>query len=179
MIETIRYSRETAVEEGLRTSTEIDKSYFKRPAFRMLKKNTVRYGHGNYTNYEHQTAMEKVLQLPSKLVHGRTHVTSYIKDDKQKAKLVESLLNKKNFISINDLKELESFKKKTINVYVEKQHNNIYTLRDFATALVYVAEVNLREFYDIAGKVVLINLSKEKGAYKVHYVLNVIEDGKK
>lgn len=180
MVEEIKYSRETAVEEGLRFTTEINKGYFKRPALRMLKKNiTITIGKNKrFIGTTHELAINKTLELPSQIKYGSTRLFEYFNHDKTKFKLAERLFDNFETITLKEVDELGSFKSKTVYGYIEKQHNNIYTIRNLNNVLDNVIDIQLNEFYDIAGKAVLFSLSKKNGICKVHHILNPIETNK-
>ena len=178
MVEEIKYSRETAVDEGLRTTSEINKGYFKRPALRMLKKN-ISFGKiDKYRITTHEEAINKMLRLPSQIKYGSTRLFEYFNHDKTNYKLAEKLFDNFETITLKEVDELGSFKNKTVYGYIEKQHNNIYTIRNLTKVLDNVIDIQLNEFYDIAGKAVLFNLSKKNGIYKVNHILNPIESNK-
>lgn len=146
---TYTYSRREALEQGLRDTTEINKDYYKRPILMISKKRI---------NLE-EVVKELTNNFPVELVSKKTRMLG--RDQRGKEE-----------IELSELDTLKNFKKKTIHVYVEKQDNNIYTLREFKMySQPVIREIKIENsFYDIAGKTVHINLSRKKGVYTVHYI---------
>lgn len=168
MLETITYSRKTAVEEGLRKSVEIDKGDFKRPIMKFMR----------YKPYkEVGNAISNIFStVPSALKRGSVSVSGYLKDDENKMAAFNSLGKVGTNMCLEDIISTETFKKKSIYVYVEKQHKDTYTLRCLSKNLPFVADIKLDDFYDIAGRSLMMYLSKANGVYTVNRIIKVLKD---
>lgn len=165
MIENIVFSRKTAVNEGLRASVELNRDSFKRPFLKFMRVKPY--------NEVRDSISRMYSTTPSNLKMGGASLLSYLKDDVEKF----AMFSKYNSnIILEDAVASEGFKKKSMYVYVEKQHNNVYTLRCLNKNIPTFADINLGDFYDIAGRSVLINLTKSKGLYKINKMIKVLQD---
>ncbi len=172
----IKYSRETAVKEGLRKSVEIDKGFFKRPAM-MVTKAGLEWG------AEKETLKKKIdryLDIVTRVENGDIKTTlpnfwgalKTATPKRVKKMLGESIGDKyEKEIRIKEAIELENFKGKTINCIVEKQYNNIYTLRDARSRKGEVYEIKLDRFVNIVGRDIYMNLDKKDGNFIVKEIL--------
>jgi Zn-finger nucleic acid-binding protein len=75
----------------------------------------------------------------------------------------------KKLIFLQDLYDKENINNKTVAVYVEEVDNTVATIFDDTA----VMKLDLKEIFSIAGKHVLINLSKKGDDIKIH---NIIRD---
>lgn len=171
---TVRFTREVAVKEGLRGSTEIDKSSFKRP--------TLLCRYEEFKNKNFHRTRETLLDNVAKKHNnnkvdgsfGFTYLTLSGRDSPKTQAIISKYYDQFNKIWLRDAIETSSFKKKTIWVYVEEQDGNVYTFREMTNRnkdVVY--DIDLGKFYDIAGKIAFINLSKKNGVYKVNQIIDV------
>lgn len=168
MIKTIKFDREAAMKEGLRKSTEIDKGYLKRPILRFLRKKT---------HPETRDAIKRIYNnIPSDIRYMGIYIDSYFNNDKKRLKDLDKVKSCGSNITLVEALNMKSFKKKSFLIYVEKQFNQIYSIRDLRSLIPFIAELNLGEFYDIAGKVIIINLSKSNNVYRVNKVVKLIND---
>lgn len=145
------YSRKEALEEGLRDKLEINKDDFKRPILMISKRESKKSIQDTMRRYFSKFPASLILH--KKMILGRD-----IKGNDE--------------IALEDIDKLKDFKKKTVSVYVEKQHDNTYTLREYKVAsLNVIKEIKIENgFYDIAGKIVNINLTKQNDKYTVNYI---------
>lgn len=162
------YSREIAVQEGVRKNAEINKACIKRPVSKLI---------GGTVSLRIPKLNENI--DPSGY-RAKIHDSFDFKNDNKRYNEYKMITAGEYKVKFSDLTELESFKNSTFCVYVEKQHNNIYSLRNLYSDLVDdVVEVELEEFIDIVGKALFINMDKKDGKCKVNSVLRIIKEGQK
>ena len=157
MIET--YSREIAVQEGVRKNAEINKGCIKRPVSRLIRGVLSR-----------EPSLNKTI-TPSAYMANFSKAFDYEKDNKR-YNMYRMMRNTRKF-KFSDLRELENFENVTFEVYVEKQHNNIYSLRNLEGALIDVVDVKFEKFVDIVGKALVINLDKKDGKCKINKIMRI------
>lgn len=166
MLETFKFSREDAVREGYRSSVEISKEYFKRPLLKIYRKK-------HYSS--NLNAVNNIYkEIPCRLSYA-VNVYEYFKGDIEKKKEY-NMINKTGMaMLLKDLAATNSFKNKTIYVYIEKQHNGIYALRELRGKDNYITDIDFDKFYNIVGKIAFINLNKSKGEYKINRILKLFD----
>lgn len=156
------YNREIAVKEGVRKNAEIDKGHMKRSCGRLVKKTYVRY-------YDIRDSI-----VPNRYGTDLSETIRKIDDADMRNKHTSMQYHRADF---NDLKDKDNFKNATFYVYVEKQHKNIYTLRELYNGLIENIDVEFTEFVDIVGKALVINVDKINGKVKINKMLRM--NGKK
>lgn len=168
------YSREVAVKEGFRKSAEINKGDFKRPF--------LTHSYGDYKAKDFNQTREAILNGVTKIVNDKMQrsfqnvsmllCTSNSNVKKSISKIWDSVKK----INVAEAIELDSFKNRTIYVYVEKQNGSIYTVKNIAGLdKDQIYDIHLGDFYDIAGKLVYINLNKKHGEYKVNQIVKALD----
>lgn len=187
------YDRGVAIKEGYRISEEIDKSSFKRPVCEWHKNIFIdknkkfikdrEYLLNNVTKLKNEAYNFSCYEMEgefrrSYLGQGRfkTSLLNKNKTNKLIAKTykVNKLFNLNNKITLKELIKKDKLNKRGIYCYVEKQENTVYTLRDLTVANKdEIYNIELNNFYDIAGKVIYINISKKDDIYKVNQIQHV------
>lgn len=177
------YTRELAVEEGVRNNTRLDKGFMKRPSITVYRKKVsgVRSGKTGekitYTKNNKGDFNSLGLKNPLEISHHREGVYRFIKNTGiGREKTIEKLVSKKRKGEFSLLMNSDDFKNKSFYLYIEKQHGNTYTVRSITEKGTLVCDIDLGQYYDIAGKVVLINLSKKDGRFQVRQIIKMIED---
>lgn len=164
-MKTYKFSRETAVEKGYRKDVKINKERFKRP-FLTIKKNLTQEEKEQYEKFK-EIAMNKKPEVDISYLDIITTPFNGIGKEELKIKK-----DSKKFITLNELKTLDNFKDRTLYVYVEGQYKTNYELRSILRSdMNEIVEINLGEFYDIAGRIVYINLDKNNGEYKIKKIV--------
>ena len=171
---TVVYSREVAVKEGFRESAEINKEDFKRPVLIHLR--------ADYEAKDFYKKREEMLNGVTKIeknVVKRSFLNGSLilcTDKHSNKKLISAIWNTKKKIGLKEVIQLDNFKDRTIYVYIEKQDGSIYTARNIeGLNKDQVFDIKLDGLYDIAGRLVYINLDKKNGVYKVNQIVKAID----
>lgn len=169
----ITYSRAVAVEEGFRKSVEIDKSCMKRPVLTHL--------YADYKNKDFYKEREELLNNVTTFSNGKVERSfkrgfRMLKGkDPKMASVIKKMNDINKPINLDDAVSLESFSNKTLYVYIEKQEGNIYTARNIpGLSMEQIYDLDLGNFYEIAGRLVYINLSKKNNVYKVNQIVKAV-----
>lgn len=176
------FNREIALENGLRESIQLDKGCTKRPATKIFKKRVssrkvvdgsgrIEYITNGLQNFNY-LGVRDILDPNS----YREGPFDYFKGIPAKEGIADRLVKAKSKGYLKDIEDGKDFSKKTFYAYCEKQHKNTYTLRDFWAKELVVKDIDLSDFYDIAGRAVMISMSRKQGKVQVHQILDLIDE---
>jgi hypothetical protein len=172
------FTRETAVEKSLRKDARLDRGYMKRPALALYTKRAKGGTGGNGAATKYEKNLKKINRGPYlKQYHVKTHDDAYrncFEGDKARQSYIDNLARGHESLSL--VTSGENFKKKPFVVYVEKQHGDTYTLRDLKYNSVEVCDIEMSEYHDLAGRVVIMEMSKKGGKLEVHRITKMFDE---
>lgn len=171
------FTREVAVEKGMREEVIVDEGFMKRPVNIVYRKKAENPKYNNGEDRIRYVNNSKEFYTMAKQYDLLSHKESYRKalaEHKEKQEQIDKLGRRMEPLSL--LASNKSFKKRTFVVYVEKQHGNICTLRDIRFNEIKTFDIDLGEYHDLAGRVVVIEASRKNEVIEVRKVTKVFSE---